>query len=99
MRDRPWSKDAPAGPWDTIVIGSGMGGMTAAALLAETGERVLVLEQHYTAGGFTHTFTRKQWSWDVGVHAVGEVTERAMTGRLLARLTGGRLKWASLGPS
>lgn len=26
MRDRPWSKDAPAGPWDTIVIGSGMDG-------------------------------------------------------------------------
>ena len=56
MRDRPWSRNAPDGPWDTIVIGSGMGGMTAAALLARARERVLVLEQHYTAGGFTHTF-------------------------------------------
>lgn len=95
---RPWSKRGPEGPWDYVVIGSGMGGMTAAALLARLGRRVLVLEQHYVPGGFTHAFTRSSWSWDVGVHAVGEVSERTMTGRLLSRLTGGRLRWASLGP-
>ena len=33
--------------WDYIIIGSGMGGMTAAALLAKMGRRVLVIEQHY----------------------------------------------------
>ncbi|MCE9578379.1 MAG: NAD(P)/FAD-dependent oxidoreductase [Deltaproteobacteria bacterium] len=96
--DVPWSKRAPDGPWDAIVIGSGMGGMTCAAMLAQLGKRVLVLEQHYTAGGFTHTFARKQWTWDVGVHAVGEVSPRTMTGRLLSRLTDGQLAWASLGP-
>ena len=98
--ERPWSKRGPdsAGPWDVIVIGSGMGGMTCAALLAELGKRVLVLEQHYVAGGFTHSFKRKEWTWDVGVHAVGEVTPDSMTGRLLARLTKGKLTWASLGP-
>ena len=42
--ESPWSKHVPEGSFDTVVIGSGMGGMTAAALLAETGERVLVLE-------------------------------------------------------
>ena len=47
----PWSKHGgPAGPFDAIVIGSGMGGMTAAAMLAELGQRVLVLEQHYVPG-------------------------------------------------
>ena len=97
--DRSWSKDAPHdGPWDDIVIGSGMGGMTAAALLAKLGRRVLVLEQHYVPGGFTHTFKRKRWEWDVGVHAVGEVTRHSMTGRVLHALTDGALEWASLGP-
>lgn len=97
MRDRPWSREAPAGPWDVIVIGSGMGGMTCAALLAKQGKRVLVLEQHYVPGGFTHTFSRKGYTWDVGVHAVGEVMPEAMPGRLLTALTDGGLKWASLG--
>jgi all-trans-retinol 13,14-reductase len=71
--------------------------MTTAAILSEIGRRVLVLEQHYVPGGFTHMFKRPGYTWDVGVHAVGEVTERALTGRLLSLLTHGRLKWASLG--
>ncbi len=72
--------------------------MVAAALLAKLGRRVLVLEQHYVPGGFTHTFRRKKWIWDVGVHAVGEVTTHSLPGRLLSLLTDDRLKWASLGP-
>ena len=74
-----------------------MGGMTAAAMLSKLGRRVLLLEQHYVPGGFTHTFPRKGYRWDVGVHAVGEVTEHCMTGRLLSKLTDGKLRWASLG--
>lgn len=94
---RPWNKRGRDGSYDAIVIGSGMGGMTAAALLAKVGERVLVLEQHYVPGGFTHMFKRPGFEWDVGVHAVGEVTEHAMTGRVLSALTNDTLKWASLG--
>ena len=94
---RPWSTRTPDGHLDYIVIGSGMGGMTCAAMLAKLGKRVLVVEQHYEPGGFTHTFKRKGWRWDVGVHAVGEVTPHSLTGRLLQHLTDGRLEWASLG--
>ncbi|MCB9508139.1 MAG: NAD(P)/FAD-dependent oxidoreductase [Myxococcales bacterium] len=95
---RHWSKEIPDARWDAIVIGSGMGGMTTAALLAKVGRRVLVLEQHYEPGGFTHTFQRKGWRWDVGVHAVGEVSLRSRIGRVLHLLTDGQLEWASLGP-
>jgi all-trans-retinol 13,14-reductase len=95
---RPWSKDIPSGAWDYVVIGSGMGGMTTAAILAKLGKRVLVLEQHYVPGGFTHMFKRPGYKWDVGVHAVGEVTDKSFTGRILTALTDGALTWASLGP-
>ena len=40
------------GTWDAIVIGSGMGGLATAALLAKhAGKRLLVLERHYMPGG------------------------------------------------
>ena len=63
---RSYKQERPEGRWDAIVIGSGMGGLTAAALLARHGgRRVLVLERHATAGGFTHTFRRPGFEWDL----------------------------------
>ena len=55
--------------FDVIVIGSGIGGLTCAALLSKFyRKRVLVLEQHFTVGGFTHGFDRQgKFHWDVGV--------------------------------
>ncbi len=53
---------------DIIVIGSGIGGLTAAALLAKAGKRVLVIEQHDRAGGYAHGFKRKKYSFDAGIH-------------------------------
>jgi all-trans-retinol 13,14-reductase len=86
------------GPWDAIVIGSGLGGLVTAALLAERGQRVLVLERHYVIGGFTHVFRRKHWEWDVGVHYVGEVHRPGSVMRkLFDHVTGGELHWAEMG--
>ena len=85
--------------WDAIVVGSGIGGMAVAATLSKlAGQRVLVLERHYTAGGFTHTFRRPGYEWDVGVHYVGGVSHpRAMGRRLFDFLTDGQLDWADMG--
>src|SRR5271165_5734404 len=84
--------------WDSIVIGSGIGGLTAAALLAKHGgKRVLVLERHYVAGGFTHAFHRPGYEWDVGVHYIGQVQDPASPlRRTFDHITGGRLKWIPL---
>ncbi|MBW2457815.1 MAG: NAD(P)/FAD-dependent oxidoreductase, partial [Deltaproteobacteria bacterium] len=71
--------------------------MTTAVLLSQLGKRVLVLEQHYVPGGFTHMFKRHGYEWDVGLHAVGEATDNYVAGRMLAQLTRGKLQWASLG--
>jgi all-trans-retinol 13,14-reductase len=58
--------------WDAIVVGSGMGGMTAAAYLAANGQRTLVLEQGDVLGGCTHVFRRKGYEFEVGVHYLGD---------------------------
>ena len=42
--------------YDTIVIGSGMGGLATAAILSKQGQKVLVLERHYTAWWFYPCF-------------------------------------------
>lgn len=84
--------------WDAIVIGSGIGGLTTALLLgAKLGKRVLVLERHYTAGGFTHTFRRPDYEWDVGVHYVGQATPRSSFGRMLAEVLGDGVRWEPMG--
>lgn len=51
---------------DAVVIGSGIGGLGVAVLLAKVGKKVLVLEQHDRAGGCCHTFSEKGYEFDVG---------------------------------
>ena len=88
--------------WDTIVIGSGVGGLTAAAALARCGQRVLVLEQHFQLGGMTQTFERQGFRFATGLHYIGGVGPRpgagGSFGRLLQWLGDGSLQFAPLPP-
>lgn len=84
--------------WDAIVIGSGIGGLAAAAALAKREKRVLLLEQHSAPGGLTQTFRRQGWVFAPGVHYIGGVGPQSgpegQFGRLLAWLSDGALAFA-----
>ncbi len=87
--------------WDTIVLGSGISGLAAAAALAHRGQRVLVLEQHLAPGGQTQTFQRQGWTFATGVHYIGGVGPQdgsaGQFGRLLAWLSNGALAFRDCG--
>lgn len=54
--------------YDVIIIGAGLGGLTAGAKLAKEGKKVLVIEQHTRPGGCATTFTRGSYTLEVGLH-------------------------------
>ena len=74
------------GPYDAVVIGSGMSGLVAANLLAMHGRRVLVLEQHYHFGGYLQSFMLHRTPFDSGCHYVGGMGEGQIFDRYLRYL-------------
>jgi len=81
---------------DAVIVGSGIGGLASAAILAKSGKRVLVLEQHDQAGGCCHSFVDKGYEFDVGIHYIGECGFPTVTKVLLDQITDGQLEWAPL---
>ena len=56
--------------YDVVIVGSGIGGLSCGATLSKKGYKVLILEQHYQAGGYCSSFKRKGFTFNTGVENV-----------------------------
>ena len=92
-----YTSDVTNKAFDAIIIGSGMGALSTAALLALNGKRVLILEKHFKIGGWTHTFRRDNYEWDVGLHYIGEVHNNWSAARKMFDLISDcQLQWSRM---
>ncbi len=75
--------------YDAIVVGAGLGGLSAAALLAREGKRVLLCEKHNIPGGYATSFVRGRYEFEVALHelsGIGTAEKRGHLYRYLERL-------------
>ena len=68
--------------YDVVIIGAGLGGLTAGAKLAKEGKTVLILEQHSQPGGCATTFQRGDFTLEVGLHEMDGPAPRDMKTRI-----------------
>ena len=71
---------------DVIIIGSGLGGLTAGAKLAREGKKVLLIEQHDRPGGYATTFDRGDFILEVGLHEMYGPSAGDMTTKIFSDL-------------
>jgi phytoene dehydrogenase-like protein len=83
--------------YDTIIIGAGMSGLAAGIRLAYFDQRVCILERHTTIGGLNSFYRLRDRDYDVGLHALTNITpkgcKRGPLPRLLRQL---RMSWDEL---
>ncbi len=72
--------------FDSIIIGSGAGGLATAICLAMNGQKVLVLERHYVPGGWCHSFQLNGQKFSPGVHYIGQLGPNENTRKLFEDL-------------
>src|SRR3954453_23844345 len=80
--------------YDTLIIGAGMSGLAAGIRLAYYDQRVCILERHYTIGGLNSFYRLRGRDYDVGLHALTNVTPKGTkTGPLARLLRQLRMRW------
>ena len=72
--------------YDVVVVGGGLGGLTAGALLALEGKKVLLLERHYRPGGCATVFRRGDYTVEVGLHEMDGLHEEDFKRKLFLDL-------------
>ena len=72
--------------YDTIIIGAGMSGLAAGIRLAYYDQRVCILEKHTTIGGLNSFYRMRGRDYDVGLHALTNITPKGTKRGPLARL-------------
>lgn len=88
----------PKPTYDVVVIGAGVGGLICAGLLARSGLKVLIVEQHYMVGGYCSTFHRGAFTFDAATHFYPLLgNPMTITGAVLGKL-GSRTRWVKMDP-
>ena len=82
--------------YDVVIIGSGLGGLVCASLLAKAGKHVVVVERHRQPGGCLQGYRRQGLSFDTGFHYVGGLGEGQRLQRVFSSLGLMRLPWQRL---
>jgi len=72
--------------YDAIIIGSGAGGLSAALKLARSNYSIILLEAMPSFGGYLNPFYRKGYTFDTGLHYLGELGREDRFWRLLDEL-------------
>ena len=68
--------------YDVVVVGAGMGGLSAATNLAKHGRKVLLLERHNVPGGYATSFVRGRYEFEVALHELSGMGTEAAPGPL-----------------
>jgi phytoene dehydrogenase-like protein len=88
----------PLPTYDAVIIGAGIGGLICANWLARAGLRVLLVEQHFMAGGYCSTFKREGFVFDAATHFYPLLGNPAtLTGKQLVDL-GIPTRWIKMDP-
>ncbi len=85
--------------YDAVVVGTGLGGLTAAAILARSGKKVLAVERHDRVGGYAHAFRRGPYLFDAAIHLVGGCENDGFIDKVLTSLSvRDRCEFAAIDP-